>query len=129
MRLLFCGGGTGGHVYPALAVVEALRGRGEGAAGSASSPDFLYVGSVGGREVELVRRAGLPLVTVHGGGLHGVGWRRLPGNVVRLLRGFAQAWRIIGRFRPAALFVTGGYVSVPVALAARLRRVPILVYL
>ncbi len=87
------------------------------------------MGSVGGRAVELVRRAGLPLVTVHGGGLHGVGWRRLPGNAVRLLRGFAQAWRIVGRFRPAALFVTGGYVSVPVALAARLRRVPILVYL
>ncbi|RMF31228.1 MAG: UDP-N-acetylglucosamine--N-acetylmuramyl-(pentapeptide) pyrophosphoryl-undecaprenol N-acetylglucosamine transferase, partial [Chloroflexi bacterium] len=127
MRLLFCGGGTGGHVYPALAVVEALREVRGGAMEPAQ--DLLYVGSVGGREVELVRRAGLPLVTIHGGGLHGVGWRRLPGNAVRLLRGFVQAWRIIGRFRPEALFVTGGYVSVPVALAARLRRVPVLVYL
>jgi UDP-N-acetylglucosamine--N-acetylmuramyl-(pentapeptide) pyrophosphoryl-undecaprenol N-acetylglucosamine transferase len=50
-------------------------------------------------------------------------------NAARLGRGFAQAWRTVGRFRPDVVFLTGGYVSVPVAVAAWLRRCPILVYL
>jgi len=119
---LFCGGGTGGHVYPALAVASELLAR-------SPSLDVLYVGVRGEIEETLVPRVGVPLATVEGGGLHGVGAGRFFGNLLRLGRGFFQAWSIVSRFRPDASFLTGGYASVPVALAARLRRLPILVFL
>lgn len=74
-------------------------------------------------------RTSIPLETISGGGLHGVGAARFVRNLLWLIRGFFKAWRITGRFRPDVLFLTGGYVSVPVALATWLRRRPILVYL
>jgi UDP-N-acetylglucosamine--N-acetylmuramyl-(pentapeptide) pyrophosphoryl-undecaprenol N-acetylglucosamine transferase len=89
---------------------------------------ILWVGSVGGMEAELVGRAGIEFQAVLGAGVHGLGWRSLP-NLVRLAAGFFQSLGVVGRFRPHALFVTGGFVAVPVALAAWLRRVPGLVYL
>ena len=76
-----------------------------------------------------MQRAGLPFVAIPGGGLHGVGLGLMLRNAVKLVRGFVQAWGIVGRFQPDALFLTGGYVSAPVALACWLRRVPILIYL
>jgi undecaprenyldiphospho-muramoylpentapeptide beta-N-acetylglucosaminyltransferase len=122
MRVVFCGGGTGGHVYPALAVASELTSR-------PVPSEMLYVGAQGEIEERLVPRAGVPLETIAGGGLHGVGPVRFGRNMWRLIRGFVQAWRIVGRFRPDVVFLTGGYVSVPVAFAAWLRRRPLLVYL
>jgi UDP-N-acetylglucosamine--N-acetylmuramyl-(pentapeptide) pyrophosphoryl-undecaprenol N-acetylglucosamine transferase len=84
---------------------------------------------MGEMEETLVPRAGIPLVTIPGGGLHGVGAAGFVRNLPRLTRGFFQAWRVLSRFRPDVVFVTGGYVSVPVALAAWVRRQPVLVYL
>lgn len=76
-----------------------------------------------------MRRAGIPFRSVAARGVHGLApWRAIP-NLVQILRGLGQAWRAVGEFRPHACFVTGGYVSVPVALAAWMRRVPVLVYL
>jgi UDP-N-acetylglucosamine--N-acetylmuramyl-(pentapeptide) pyrophosphoryl-undecaprenol N-acetylglucosamine transferase len=87
------------------------------------------VGGQGGVEEQLVARAGLSFVGVPAGGVHGVAiWRALK-NSIRLLRGWWAAYRLGRRERPAVLFVTGGYASVPVALAAWMLRVPILVYL
>ena len=74
-------------------------------------------------------RAGIPFEGIDAAGVRGMGPRRLVSNVVRLARGFFQARRIIARFRPDAILVTGGYVSVPVALAGRLAGVPILIIL
>ncbi len=79
-------------------------------------------------EAELVRREGIPFRAVQGAGLHGMGWRTLP-NLARLAAGFVQSLGIVGRFRPQAFLVTGGFVAVPVALAAWLWRVPGLVVL
>lgn len=121
MRVLLCGGGTGGHVYPALAVASELTRQ--------SDVEVLYVGAEGEIEETLVPRANIPLQTIVGGGLHGVGPLRFGRNLLRLARGFLQAWRILGRFRPDVVFLTGGYVSVPVAVVAWLRRQPMLVYL
>jgi undecaprenyldiphospho-muramoylpentapeptide beta-N-acetylglucosaminyltransferase len=139
VRVLFCGGGTGGHVYPALAVAkEVLEIRDWGLISNtqspalragASDPISLYIGAEGEIEETLVPRAGLELETIPGGGLHGVGVWRLVRNALRLARGFVRAWRIVGRFEPDVLFLTGGYVSVPVACATWLRRKPIVVYL
>ena len=122
MRIWIAGGGTGGHVYPGLAVVQALL---------AEVPDVkvLYVGGVGGIEEQLVKRAGLPFAGVPAGGMHGLSHWQAAGNFVKLMQGWGAAYRLGRRERPAALFATGGYASVPVALAAWTLGVPILVYL
>jgi UDP-N-acetylglucosamine--N-acetylmuramyl-(pentapeptide) pyrophosphoryl-undecaprenol N-acetylglucosamine transferase len=118
------GGGTGGHVYPGLAVADSLKRRDSGAA-----VEVLWAGSVGGMERELVQRAGVAFVEVHAGGLHGVGPLRMLMNGWQLVRGTIEALGLVRRRRPDALFVTGGFASVPVALACRALGVPSLVYL
>jgi undecaprenyldiphospho-muramoylpentapeptide beta-N-acetylglucosaminyltransferase len=94
-------------VYPALAIVDAIGKR----------ADVLWVGSVGGMEAALVRRAGVDFESVPAAGVHGVGWRALPRNVWALARGVVAARRILRRFRPDVLLFTGGFVGVPVALS------------
>lgn len=95
-------------MYPALAIVAALRARAE----------VLWVGGVGGMEASLVQRAGIAFTAVPAAGIHGVGPRQLPGNLWRLALGVPAARREIARFQPDVLLFTGGYVGVPVALAA-----------
>lgn len=80
-------------------------------------------------EAELVARVQIPFRAIPAGGVHGVGPVRALRNGGRLLRGCLAAWRALGTGRPDAVFTTGGYVSVPVALAAWARRIPILLYL
>ncbi len=80
-------------------------------------------------EETLVARASIPFRGIPAGGVHGVGLLRAARNGLRLVQGVAAAWQLIGEERPAALLTTGGYVSAPVALAAWLRRIPILVFL
>ncbi|MGE5221107.1 MAG: UDP-N-acetylglucosamine--N-acetylmuramyl-(pentapeptide) pyrophosphoryl-undecaprenol N-acetylglucosamine transferase [Omnitrophica WOR_2 bacterium] len=132
MRLLICAGGTGGGVYPALAVLQYLLHE-SGDAGieaedgskivSSSSllrSDLLWVGGSGGMEADLVKREGIPFTTIPAAGVHGVGPRALPGNLLRLSRGFLASRRILRQFQPDVVLFTGGYVAVPMALAARL---------
>lgn len=121
MNILFSGGGTGGGVYPALAVIEALR---------ALRPEarVLWVGSAHGVEHELVPRAGVPFEGVAGGPIVGVGLRAIP-NALRLLWGTAQALGIVGRFKPDALLITGGWATIAPALACWLRGVPVAIYM
>ncbi len=119
MRLLICAGGTGGGVYPALAVLQALRSRIDGS-GVTQELTILWVGGVDGMEADLVKRAGVPFRAIPAAGVHGVGLRALPGNLWRLGRGYLAARRVLREFRPQVLLFTGGYVAVPVALAARL---------
>lgn len=121
MRIWIAGGGTGGHVYPGLAVVQALRAAGD--------PEITYVGGRGGIEEQLAAREGLPFVGIPAGGVHGLAPRVAAQNVWRLIRGWRVACQLGRSARPLALFATGGYASVPVALAAWALRVPILVYL
>jgi UDP-N-acetylglucosamine--N-acetylmuramyl-(pentapeptide) pyrophosphoryl-undecaprenol N-acetylglucosamine transferase len=116
VRLLICAGGTGGGVYPALAVLQAIRAKAE----------TLWVGGEGGMEARLVERADVPFKTIPAAGLHGVGVRSLPGNLVRLGRGYLAARHILADFRPDVLFFTGGYLAVPMALAGA--RIPSLLY-
>jgi UDP-N-acetylglucosamine--N-acetylmuramyl-(pentapeptide) pyrophosphoryl-undecaprenol N-acetylglucosamine transferase len=126
MRIWIAGGGTGGHVYPGLAVVQALNAESDG---RNDRPDLTYVGGEGGIEEELAARAGLPFEGVPAGGVHGLGLGRSAQNVLKLLRGWRAAYRLGRKERPSAVFATGGYASVPVALAAWTLRVPILLYL
>ncbi len=119
--MLICAGGTGGGVYPAIAVLEALKGRVRD-----ESLDVLWVGGAGGMEEDLVTRAGIPFHAVPAAGVHGVGLRQLPGNLLKLARGVWASRRILDGFHPDVLFFTGGYVAVPVALAGW--RVPTVLY-
>jgi len=119
VRLLICAGGTGGGVYPALAVHHALAiGR--------PSLDTLWIGGEGGMEEELVRRAGIPFRAIPAAGLHGVGPRAWPRNLMTLAAGFKASMAILREFKPDVLFFTGGYVAGPMALAGR--RIPSLLY-
>jgi len=122
MRFWIAAGGTGGHVYPAVSVVQALQDIDPGV-------PLTWIGGKGGMEAELVARIGVPFTAIPAGGVHGVGLSRALTNVWQLLRGFLTAWQLLRRERPAAVLTTGGYVSVPVALAAWLHRVPVLLYL
>lgn len=71
-------------------------------------------------EADLVKREGVPFDTIPAAGVHGVGWRALPGNLTQLAQGFQAARRILSEFKPDVLFFTGGYLAVPMALAGRL---------
>jgi UDP-N-acetylglucosamine--N-acetylmuramyl-(pentapeptide) pyrophosphoryl-undecaprenol N-acetylglucosamine transferase len=95
-----------------LAVHKALLARDPGA-------EVLWVGGEGGMEASLVERAGIPFDSIPAAGVHGVGLKRLPGNLAALARGVSASRRILQQFKPDALFFTGGYVAVPMALAGR----------
>ncbi len=109
------GGGTGGHLFPGLAVAEALRRRG-GAA--------LFIGSPQGIEARVIPGTGFPLVTVPIRGLRGRGAGAAAEAVWRLPLALARAWSALRAFRPDVVVGVGGYASFPVVCAAWLRRVP-----
>ncbi len=104
-------------MYPALTVLKAL--------GKEADP-VLWVGSEGGMEADLVQRAGIPFMAIPAAGVHGVGLRALPGNLLRLGRGYWAARKALAEFQPQALFFTGGYVAMPVGLAGR--KIPTVLY-
>jgi UDP-N-acetylglucosamine--N-acetylmuramyl-(pentapeptide) pyrophosphoryl-undecaprenol N-acetylglucosamine transferase len=131
MRLVASGGGTGGHVYPALTVIETLLKprAAERRLPALAADDVLWIGSRGGMEEELVRRAELEFTGVAAGGLRGKGPIVTARNAIQIASSVGRARSILARFKPDAVLVTGGYACVSVALAAWLLRIPILVYL
>src|SRR5258708_24565126 len=117
MRLLIAGGGTGGHLYPALAVARAFR---------AEEPDgaVLLVGRTGGPEERLVPAAGFDLATVAIRGLdRDAPWKNLALPVL-IPSALWSAVRIVDPFRPDVVLGMGGYVVAPAAASARLRGSP-----
>lgn len=112
MRLLICAGGTGGGVYPALAVHSALTAK-------VRDLDTLWVGGEGGMEEALVKRQGITFQSIPAAGVHGVGLVTLPRNLTTISRGILASRRILKEFQPDVLFFTGGFVAVPMALAGR----------
>ncbi|HJR51579.1 MAG TPA: UDP-N-acetylglucosamine--N-acetylmuramyl-(pentapeptide) pyrophosphoryl-undecaprenol N-acetylglucosamine transferase [Gemmatimonadales bacterium] len=122
MRLLIAGGGTGGHVYPALAVARSIRARPD-------APEVEWLGGRRGLEAELVPPAGLPFQRLVLRSLRSVERNvHLILDPLRLAASIPQAGLILARRRPAAIFTTGGYVAVPVALAARVLGIPVLLW-
>src|SRR5258707_4287931 len=117
MRLLIAGGGTGGHLFPALAVARAFRAED-------ASVDVLLVGRAGGREERVVREAGFELATIRVQGLDRDAWWKtlaLPAVLPAALR---AGLRILDRFKPDVVLGMGGYVMAPAVAAARLRGIP-----
>ena len=117
------GGGTAGHVYPALSVIEALTNLG------APAVTLCWVGSAEGVEKALVRQAGIPFESIAVSKIRGRNPLAALHGLWTMQRGFWQARRLVAGFRPDVLFVTGGYVCWPVTLAAWRAGVPLLIYL
>ena len=111
-------------MYPALAVADWLE-----ADNSSQPANLSWVGSAGRVEESLVTRAGISFEAISAAGVRGKNPLAILGGVLALARGFRQARRLLVAFRPDVLFVTGGYVCVPVTLAAWLAHVPALIYL
>jgi UDP-N-acetylglucosamine--N-acetylmuramyl-(pentapeptide) pyrophosphoryl-undecaprenol N-acetylglucosamine transferase len=125
MRLALSGGGTGGHVYPALSIAQAL-----GRELPAGEPlELLYVGSEGGPETEIVQREGLPMRMIASAPIRGKMPWEMAANAARIALGVKQGRDLLSEFQPQAVLSTGGYASFPLALAARSKQVPVAVYL
>jgi UDP-N-acetylglucosamine--N-acetylmuramyl-(pentapeptide) pyrophosphoryl-undecaprenol N-acetylglucosamine transferase len=123
MRLLIAGGGTGGHIYPALAVARSLR------ADPADPPDLAWLGGHRGLETSVVRAAGIPTRRLALRSLRSTDRSiHLLLDPARLALSVPQATAILVRERPAAIFTTGGYVAIPVALAARGLGIPVVLW-
>ncbi len=123
LRLLVSGGGTAGHVYPALAALAAWERSGE------PMPAVRWVGTAGGMERDIVGQRGLPFHAVAAKPLRGRSIARTALGLAALVVGTVQALALLSRLRPDVVLTTGGYVSVPVALAGRILRRPVVVFL
>ena len=112
------GGGTGGHVIPALAVARVLHERGH---------RVLFIGTKDGMEARLVPEAGFEIEFIRSGGLKRVSLLKRLQTAARLPLGLAASSAILRRMRPGAVFSTGGFVAGPVAVSALLARTPLVV--
>jgi len=115
--MIVAGGGTGGHLFPGLAVAEAVAARGDTA--------VLFVGSAHGIEAKAIPASPFPFHALVVRGVRGRGIRGVLEFGWSLPRALRESWCIVGRFRPTLVLGLGGYGSVPVAIAAWLRRVPL----
>jgi UDP-N-acetylglucosamine--N-acetylmuramyl-(pentapeptide) pyrophosphoryl-undecaprenol N-acetylglucosamine transferase len=116
-NFVMAGGGTAGHVIPALAVAEELRARGH---------SVRFIGTRRGIEAKLVPAAGYPIDWIEIGGLNRVGLRQTLASLAELPVSIWQAARLLDRARPVtAVFSMGGYVAGPVLIAALWKRIPV----
>lgn len=116
-RIVIAGGGTGGHVFPAIAVAEALQ--------ALADVDIVFCGTPRGVEARVVPPLGWPIELLDIRPLRGQSASRALGAALRAARATVRALGIVRRLRPGVVLSVGGYASGPVALAATLRRVPV----
>jgi UDP-N-acetylglucosamine--N-acetylmuramyl-(pentapeptide) pyrophosphoryl-undecaprenol N-acetylglucosamine transferase len=126
--LLIAGGGTGGHVFPALAVAREWLRRGNTADESTSERTVLFVGTDRGMEARLVPAAGMPLETIRAAGLKGIGGMKLLRNAAMIPAGLWDSQKILRRHRFDAAVGVGGYASGPMMLLAAMHKIPTVVF-
>lgn len=120
MKVIISGGGTGGHIYPAIAIANALKQYD-------SATDILFVGASGKMEMQKVPEAGYPIV---GLGIRGLQRRRVLQNIALPFRVVASLWKaqkILKDFRPDVVVGTGGYASAPTLYMAARQKIPTLI--
>lgn len=115
-RIVLTTGGTGGHIFPALAVAEEIKAR-------FPQAQVLFVGGRRGKEEELAAKAGLTFAGLPVAGVLGRGWRAL-GILGWLPRSLGQSWSLLRSFKPEAVLGFGGYAGFPLAMAAWMMRIP-----
>jgi UDP-N-acetylglucosamine--N-acetylmuramyl-(pentapeptide) pyrophosphoryl-undecaprenol N-acetylglucosamine transferase len=115
-RLMIMAAGTGGHIFPGLAIAQTMRARGW---------QVSWLGTAHGMEQELVPRHGIELDAIDFSGMRGKGWRHSVAGAFKLAASFASCLRFIARRKPGVVLGMGGYVTVPGGLMARLRGIPL----
>jgi UDP-N-acetylglucosamine--N-acetylmuramyl-(pentapeptide) pyrophosphoryl-undecaprenol N-acetylglucosamine transferase len=120
MRVMIAGGGTGGHVIPALAIADALK--------SAHAAEICFIGTAKGMETRLVPQAGYRLELIEVGQLNRVSLATKLKTLAALPRGVFYCLGLLRRWKPQVMIGVGGYASGPAMLAALLRRVPTLAF-
>ncbi len=118
-KIILTGGGTAGHVTPNLALIPALSEQGY---------DIRYIGSLNGIEKELIEKAGIPYEGISSGKLRRYFSLKNFTDPFRILKGYLQAGKILKRQKPDVIFSKGGFVAVPVVLAAKKRRIPVIIH-
>ncbi|MDO8446082.1 MAG: undecaprenyldiphospho-muramoylpentapeptide beta-N-acetylglucosaminyltransferase [Deltaproteobacteria bacterium] len=112
MRVIIAGGGTGGHLFPGIAIAEEFKGRDEG-------NELLFVGTEKGIEARILPKLGWPLNFISAEGIKGKGVLSRIRALYKFIPGFFESIKIIKGFKPDAVIGVGGYASAPVLLAAR----------
>ncbi|MGB8768611.1 MAG: glycosyltransferase, partial [Candidatus Korobacteraceae bacterium] len=120
MRVIVAGGGTGGHVIPALAIAQELRSHYHG--------EVLFVGTQRGIETRLVPAAGFELHLIQVGALNRVDLATRLKTLLDLPRAFMESGKLIREFRPDVVIGVGGYASGPAMLTAAMMSVPTLAF-
>jgi UDP-N-acetylglucosamine--N-acetylmuramyl-(pentapeptide) pyrophosphoryl-undecaprenol N-acetylglucosamine transferase len=121
MKIVIVAGGTGGHIYPGIAVAQAIHQRDPAA-------EILFVGSEEGLEKDLVGRAGFQIKLIRSRALlRKISYQAISAPFVSLI-GFFQAVTLLWQFKPAKVLSTGGYASLPVVVAARLLAIPVFLH-
>lgn len=115
-RLLIMAAGTGGHIFPGLAIAETMKQRGW---------QVSWLGTVHGMERELVPKHGIEMDSIDFAGLRGKGLRHTVRGAVKLTASFATCFRILARRKPDVVLGMGGYVTVPGGLMAKARGIPV----
>ncbi len=118
-KVVLTGGGTAGHVTPNLALVPTLKENG---------CDILYIGSYNGIEKELITQAGLPYKGISSGKLRRYFDLKNFTDPFRVIKGYFEARRILKDYRPDVVFSKGGFVAVPVVLAAKHYHIPAIIH-
>src|SRR5271169_4905903 len=121
VKLLIAGGGTGGHVFPAIAIAQEWLTRGK-------EREVVLVGTQRGIEMKLVPAAGLPLETIRVAGLKAKGGKTLLRNLGMLGTGLSDSLGIVERLKPDVAFGVGGYAAGPMLLATWLRGIPNVIF-
>ncbi len=117
MKLIIAGGGTGGHLFPGIAVVEEFLSRNP-------ANEVLFVGTERGIEARAVPAAGYPLELISAAGIRGKGTFSQLKGAAMMVYGYAQSRTILKKFRPDMVLGVGGYASLPMVLAARGMQIP-----
>lgn len=118
-RVIILAGGTGGHIFPALAVAEELRDQG---------CELRWMGTLSGMEARLVPERGIPIEWLSVAGFRGKGWLAKLQAPFKLLLACWQAGRILRRFKPDVVLGMGGFVAGPGGLMAKLLGIPLVIH-
>ena len=118
-RIVLTGGGTAGHVTPNIALIPGLKGRGY---------EIFYIGSYNGIEKKLIEDMNIPYYGISTGKLRRYFDLKNISDPFRVLKGIHEARQILKKIRPDIIFSKGGFVAVPVALAANKLKIPLLIH-
>ena len=118
-KIVLTGGGTAGHVTPNLALLPSLKERGY---------EIHYIGSYNGIERKLIEGAGIPYDGISSGKLRRYFDLKNFSDPFRVIKGYAEARRLLKKYRPDVVFSKGGFVSVPVVLAAKHFKIPAIIH-